>query len=546
VAQERDGLDAWLLDAEDEHLECKEAKGRFDFEKLVRYCAALANEGGGVMVLGVSDRPPRVVVGTSAFQDLERTKAGLIERLRLRLDVERITRDGKRVLVFRVPSRPLGTPIPVKGAYWMRAGEDLAPMTPDQLRRIFDESGPDFSAEICRAATLDDLAPDAIDAFRRRWHRKSQSDRVLRLEDERLLRDAELVVDDGITYAALVLLGTHEALGRHLAQTELIFEYRSSEEPGPASQREEFRQGLLLSYDRLWELVNLRNDLQHFQDGLFVLDIPTFDERTVREAILNAASHRDYRDAGSVFVRQYARRIEIVSPGGFPPGITPENLLWQQKPRNRRIAEALARCGLVERAGQGFDLMYGECIRHSKPLPDFTRTDVHFVWLTLHGTVQDPAFLRFLELVGREAQLTFDLEDLLVLDLVNREQRIHPDLMRRVPVLLEHGVIERVGRGRGTRYLLSRRFHRSLGRTGAYTRRRGLDRDTNKALLLKHVEGAAATGTALAELQEVLPALSKNQIQTLLRELKQDGKIFVQGVTRAARWFPAPKRNETQ
>jgi ATP-dependent DNA helicase RecG len=539
-------LDTWLLANENEHLEFKEAKQNFHFEKLVKYCAALANEGGGSILLGVTDRQPRRVVGTRSFQDVERTKAGLVEKLRLRIDAHEIEHQDGRVLVFTAPARPIGTPIAVDGAYWMRAGEDLVPMTPDMLRRIFDEAGPDFSAEICPKATLADLGPTAIEDFRRRWHRKSKNHALLQTQDTQLLRDAELVVDGGVTYAALILLGTEKALGRHLAQAEVVFEYRSSDAPGPANQREELRQGILLSYDRLWELVNLRNDLQHFQDGLFMLDVPTFHERAVREAILNAVSHRDYRDAGSVFVRQYPRRIEIASPGGFPSGITVENLLWQQKPRNRRIAEALARCGLVERSGQGFDLIYGECIRNSKDLPDFKRTDEHFVWLTLHGTIQDPAFLRFLEQVGREMQVSLDLEDLLVLDLVHREEKVPALLVDRLGRLRDRGIVEQVGRGRGTRYLLSRRFYRALGQEAAYTRRRGLDRETNKALLVKHIQGAAPGGAPLAELQEVLPALSRDQLQTLLRELKAAGEIEVRGTTRAARWLPGPKRNRTQ
>ncbi len=97
----------------------------------------------------------------------------------------------------------------------------------------------------------------------------------------------------------------------------------------------------------------------------------------------------DYRLGGSVFVRQFPRRIEIVSPGGFPAGIDEQNLLWEQNPRNRRIAEVLGRCGLVERAGQGFDLIFRACIRQSKPLPDFSRTSSHSVWVTLHGEIQD-------------------------------------------------------------------------------------------------------------------------------------------------------------
>jgi len=104
--------------------------------------------------------------------------------------------------------------------------------------------------------------------------------------------------------------------------------------------------------------VNLRNDRQHYQEGLFVFDIPTFNERVVREALLNAVSHRNYQMSGSVFVRQYKERLVIESPGGFPAGVTLENILDRQSPRNRRIAEILAKCGLVERSGQGMNLIY--------------------------------------------------------------------------------------------------------------------------------------------------------------------------------------------
>ena len=523
---------------EDERLEFKEAKTRFDFKKLVNYCVALANEGGGRMILGVTDRRPRAVVGTRAFRDLERTKAGLIERLRLRLDVEELQHPDGRVLVFQVPPRPIGMPLEYQGAYLMRGGESLIPMTPDQLQRIFAETGPDFSAEICTPAQLDDLDPAAVEILRQLWQRKLPDQDISTRPDEQLLADAELLVDGGVTYAALVLLGTRKALGKHLAQAELIFEYRSNDAPGPAAERQEFRQGFLSVLDDVWRLVNQRNDRQHFQQGFFVWDVPTFNERVVRETVLNAVSHRDYRHGGSVFVRQYPQRIEIVSPGGFPSGITPENILRQQNPRNRRIAEVLAKCGLVERAGQGFDLIFRECIRQSKPLPDFSHTDAHTVWLTLHGDIQDPEFLRFLEEIGREQVATFGLDDFLVVDLVRREQRIPDALRLRVEHLLEQGIIERVGRGRGVRLLLSRRLYRHIGKAGVYTRKRGLDRETNKELLMKHIQDNRNEGSRLGELVQVLPALSYVQVQKLLQDLRIQGRILKVGNTNAARWYP--------
>jgi ATP-dependent DNA helicase RecG len=95
---------------------------------------------------------------------------------------------------------------------------------------------------------------------------------------------------------------------------------------------------------------------------LSCLASPTFNEKVVREAVLNAVAHRDYKSAGSIFVRQFPRKVEVQSPGGFPYGVSPENMLWKQHPRNRRIAEVFLKCGLVERSGQGANLMFKETI----------------------------------------------------------------------------------------------------------------------------------------------------------------------------------------
>lgn len=525
----------FLAAPEGTRLEFKEARRSYEFDELVRYCVALANEGGGKLILGVTDKRPRRVVGTSAFLEPGRTEAGIFQRIGRRISIEELTYDRQRVLIIHIPTRAPGTAWSERGSYWMRTGESLVPMTDDQLRRIHVEVDSDFSAEVCAKATLSDLSPVAITEFRTRWRRKSGNAGLDQLSDEQLLRDAELIVDAGVTYAAMVLLGTRAGLGRHLAQAEVVFEYRSSEAPGPAQQRKEYREGFFLFQDDLWNTINLRNDLQHFQSGLFMLDVATFNEGAVREAILNAVAHRDYRLPGSVFVRQYQRRIEITSPGGFLPGISIENILWKQAPRNRRIAETLARAGLVERAGQGMDRIYGQCIRESKPLPDFSRTDDHDVWLTLHGEIQDPMFLKFLEKVGREQVEAFTTQDLLVLNLISRGMRVPANQKPNFDRLLELGVIERAGRGR---LILSRRYYSFIGRRGDYTRKKGLDRETNKALLLKHIQDNAELGSPLKDLMDVLPSKSRGQVRTLLQELRDEDKAHPRGKRKGARWFP--------
>lgn len=160
-------LEDWMKGVEDEHLEFKEAKNQYNTDKLIRYCSALANERGGKMILGVTDKKPRRVVGTKAFHESNDVKAKLVDKLKLRIEVSEVAHPDGRVLVFEVPPRPIGTPIACDGAYLMRAGEDLVPMTPDMLGRIFDEAGPDYSAEICPKATLDDLDPRAVENMRK-------------------------------------------------------------------------------------------------------------------------------------------------------------------------------------------------------------------------------------------------------------------------------------------------------------------------------------------------------------------------------------------
>lgn len=525
----------WLLDAkEGENIEFKKAENAFEFDELAKYACALANRGGGYVVLGVTDKRPRQIVGTRAFEQPERTRNGLMDRLHLRIDFHLLNPDGKRVLVFDIPPRPVGVPIQDKGIAWWREGDSLVEMPVEELRAIFAEIGHDFSADVCKEAELGDLDEDAIEVFRRRWTEKTNQPALAHRPVSQLLQDCEALTAEGITYAALILFGRREALGRLLGQAEVIFEYRSTEASGPAQQREEFRQGFFSFYDRLWHLINLRNNKQHYQDGLFIMDVPTFDERVVREAVLNAVSHRDYQLGGPVFVRQFQHRLVVDNPGGFPPDITLENILDRQSPRNRRVADILARCGLVERSGQGMNLMFERSVKQAKALPDFKGTDRMHVRVTLDGLVQDPKLLIMMERIGLETLQSFNTGDFLIVNHIRREQAIPNDLLDRIPRLLDLGIIERVARGK---FILGRRYYVSIGKKGVYTRKRGLDRGTNKELLLKHIRENTATGSKMDEFYQVLPGLTRSQIQLLLRELKAENRIYLEGNTSAAHWY---------
>lgn len=106
-----DSVEELLEAKEGEHVQFKEAKNRFDFGEAARCCCALANDGGGKLVFGISDKRPRSVVGSRAFEQPERARMGLIDKLKINVDFQLFTYEEKRVLVFDVKSRPIGLPI---------------------------------------------------------------------------------------------------------------------------------------------------------------------------------------------------------------------------------------------------------------------------------------------------------------------------------------------------------------------------------------------------------------------------------------------------
>jgi len=142
-------------------------------------------------------------------------------------------------------------------------GDSLIQMPEEVRRTIYAESGHDFSGDVCPGVKISDLDSSAIETFRKTWGQSSGNKRIASLTIEQLLRDCDALTDDGVTYAALILFGKRKALIKHLPQAEIVFEYRSSEASGPAAQRVDFPEGFFNSYDRVWELVNLRNDQQH-------------------------------------------------------------------------------------------------------------------------------------------------------------------------------------------------------------------------------------------------------------------------------------------
>lgn len=522
-----------LLNApEGDHFEFKEAKNRYDFEEAVKYCCALSNCGGGKLILGISDKRPRKVVGSNAFEQPERTCKGLIDKLHIRVDFQLYEHKGKRILVFDVTSRPVGLPIQADGIAWWRSGDSLVPMPEDVRRKIYMELEHDFSSDICPEVSIADLDSSAIKKFRQKWRDHSRNKRITSLSDEQLLRDCGAVTDKGVTYAALILFGKRATLKKWLPHAEVVFEYRSKESAGPAAQRKEFQDGFFTFDDRIWELVNLRNDEQHYSDKLYRHPVLTFNKDVVREAILNAVSHRDYQMGGSIFVRQYQNRLIVESPGGFPHGITVENILNRQNARNRLIADIFRLCGLVERSGQGMNLIYEAAVKEAKPLPDFNGSDAFFVMLTIKGKVINSDMLTFIKKIDDERLNAMTTNDYLLLgSLFNRNghERIE---WAQFEHLAELGIVRLTEKG--VELIDGSLSLSSDCQATALSDLQSLKASGRKKQVFDFISNnEKATSSQIAEITE----LTQGRVRAILQELAADGLIVKVGDNRYASYM---------
>lgn len=358
---------------EHERLEFKEAKQQFDTTKLLRYCVALANEGGGELVLGVSDQPPRRVVGTQAFGDLGSIKARIVEALRIRVQIDEIAHPGGRVLVFSIPSRPAGTAIAYEGAYLMRAGADLVPMTEDVLRRIFDESRPDFfSRPAMSNVSADEVirlldTQSLFDLFKLPYP-ATREGVLARCKSEQIIEPDKSSWN--ITNLGALLLAKDlrefEGLQRKAAR---VIVYRGVNKIDTV--RDQIgNKGYAVGFEGLIHYINDQLPANEVIGQALRTDVRMYPELAIRELVANALIHQDVEDAGSfVMIEIYSDRIEISNPG--KPLIPPDRFIDEYKSRNERMADLMRRFGICEEKSSGIDKVVFLAEAWQLPAPDF-------------------------------------------------------------------------------------------------------------------------------------------------------------------------------
>ena len=371
-----DQIDLWLSSpSEHQCLEFKEAKNQFDNKKLYKYCVAIANEGGGHLLLGVSDESPRRVVGSNAFNNPVEMASKIFQAIGFRVEIEEVSHRDGRVVVFTIPNRPRGTAYAFEGAYLMRVGEELKPMSEDRLRGIFAEGQPDwlkaFAMEGVSAQGVVQILDtqtffDLLDLP----YPTDRSGVLEKLKSERLISEHQSGY--AITNLAAILLAKElknfETVARK-APRVIVYEGTSK-----LNTRGDITgtKGYAVGFQGLVQHVMAQLPQNEVLKGALRVESKLLPEVVIRELLANALIHQDFEETGmSPVVEIYDDRVEISNPG--EPIVPVDRFIDSYQTRNEHMADLMRRFGICEEKSSGIDRVVKTAEIHQLPAPDFQK-----------------------------------------------------------------------------------------------------------------------------------------------------------------------------
>jgi ATP-dependent DNA helicase RecG len=424
---------------------------------------AFANSRGGTILVGVSDRRPRQVVGVHWSQDLveQIQDAARSTQPPLQVEVERRSIDGHDVACIHVGPLTRGWVQTGDGRLLVRAGPTNRALVGDELLRFVRERAADpVEDEPVPGVEMDDLRPELVRQFVQA--RLGQS----RVNLFAAARDLGLVTADGNVRLATLLMFGRNPQHRNRRFGIVLSRFEGSVDAGARLRDRRELSGplpmLVAQADqRIYD--EMRRDA--VVRGLVREEVPEYPPVALREALVNAVGHRDYSLRGAaVEVRLYDDAVEVESPGTLAGYVTVENLREAQYSRNERIMDALQRLGLVEEAGQGIDRMIAEMEDALLDPPQFEERSTSFVVRLRGGSVFAAEDRLWVSQFGR---LDLGPDAKVALVFARRSGAITNEQLRRLrPLdrdasretlqdLVTRGLLEAFGRGRGTGYRLS-------------------------------------------------------------------------------------------
>ncbi len=522
-----------------------------NFEEIGEYIAAISNSAAlhgkraGYIIWGVEDGT-HAVVGTSFRPKTEKKgneelENWLLRQLEPRIDfsIHEFEASGKPIVLFAIQAAN-SRPVQFRGVRFIRVGsykKKLKEYAEKErtLWQLLSEPKSDWSARIVSDATVADLDRAALDFARAQYRLKNPRNAAAidSWDDVTFLNKAKLLIGGNVTNAALVLLGKREATAL-VAPAQARITWILRDEKSTERDYSHFDPPFILASDGLLE--KIRNlTIRHLPSGtLFPHEVSQYDPWVIRETLHNCIAHQDYGLGAKITVVETPASLLFTNAGSFIPG-TVEDMIRSDAPpaiyRNPFLAQAMVSVNMIDTIGSGIKRMFRLQKERSFPMPDYDLSSGDRVAVGLAGQVLDE---NYTQLLLRATDL--ELLDVIALDRVQKKLPLDSEAFGR---LKARNLIE----GRRPNIYVSAGVAAVTAERAAYIKNRAFDRAHYKEMVIRYLRqfGEAARmdldSLLIDKLSNAMNAKQKKAFVTnLLQEMKTEGQIEPDGVTRWAKW----------
>ena len=529
---------------EDMTHEFKSDKNKLQDSEIVDAVVAFANTDGGELYLGVEDTGE--ISGLHKdHMDITRLAAFIANKtvpsVPVRCEILDLALPILKITVPRRTSITASSSGKIQRRRLKANGEpENVPMYPYEIAgRLSDLCLFDYSAQPVPNGEYRDLDPVERERLRRIIRDYHGEAALLELDDEGLDKALHLAVQDSQklvpTFAGLLMIGRVDSLRTLLPSAETAIQVLTGTD---IRVNESFYLPILAAFDRITEYFAAWNHEEEMEMGLYRISIPDFDKRAFREALVNAFCHRDYSRLGRVRLQINDEGMTISNPGGFIEGINADNLLdAEPHGRNPVLADAMKRIGLAERTGRGIDRIYEGSLLYGRLLPDYSQSTDSSVRLFIPRGLPDKAFVAMISEEQKRVGHSLPIYSLLILNVLKQlhQATLHEisQVLKReesrlkvvLETLVESGLVEALGNGRGRNYMLSSKAY-GADKAAAYVRQKGIDEIRYPELVL---ELARKQGEVRRADVVTLLHISAPKAYRLLRRLQEEGKLALHG-----------------
>jgi ATP-dependent DNA helicase RecG len=433
-----------------------------DPDALAEALVAFANADGGTILVGVDEhgRPNGEMYEDELESALRVAERGV--RPPVQVGWERIESEAGTCIAINVPRSPLLHAL-ADGRVLIRTGLDNRPLSGDEIRQLSaTKSTADFEGESVAGATRADLDDEIIAEYIAK--REERQRRKVEVPVDVLLQQIGALDGQGHpTHTGILLFAPDPQV--YLPHSGLIFvkfvgtEPRGEDGLAGYGRREEVGGPLARVIENAWQIIWEEMVVGAVVKGLAREERTEYPPFAVRESLVNAVCHRDYRLRGRrIEIRMFTDRLEVISPGGLPGFITVDNLVEEHFSRNPRLVAGLFQWGYIEELGLGIDRMIEDMVQAGHSPPKFRATPYSFTVVLSNARERRAVPQWTSHMNERQARAAEYVRE--HGSITNREYRtlcpdVSPETLRLDLVdLVEKSVFLKIGSKKGTYYIL--------------------------------------------------------------------------------------------